>query len=140
MKMKAINIKGLLKENRMNKMKESNSQFITGGYIHTISDEWDSNTTGLKRFSTFNSTRSEILFKDKDEFNTKIIENLIEIVSNLMKNIQEQKDEIKGQKLYIEEVDKALVVVEKKQNILIDDLQFQQSVINQSTQDFGNHK
>ena len=57
-----------------------------------------------------------------------------------MKNIQEQKDEIKGQKLYIEEVDKALVVVEKKQNILIGDLQFQQSIINQNTQDFDNHK
>ena len=131
--------KRIAKREQNEQNERNNSQFIPGGYIHTISDD-DNNITGLKRFSTFNSTRSEGLSKDKVDFNTKIIGNLMEIVTNLMKNIQEQKDEIKGQRSYIEEVDKALVVVEKKQNILVDDLQFQQNVINENSQDFENHK
>ena len=131
--------KRIAKREQNEQNERNNAQFIPGGYIHTISDD-DNNITGLKRFSTFNSTRSEGLSKDKADFNTKIIGNLMEIVTNLMKNIQEQKDEIKGQRSYIEEVDKALVVVEKKQNILVDDLQFQQNVINENAQDFENHK
>ena len=131
--------KRIINRNQKEKHERNSSQFISGGYILTTSDENHSKYNELKKVSAFNYKNNTQLFV-KVEQNTKMIGDLMEIVSHVMNALQEKSAEIKGQQDYIIEVDKALEKVEKKQNIIIDDLQYQQNIINENFADFENHK
>ena len=140
--MKSISINKIIKKEQREKHERNNSQFSSGGYIITTTDSCLERVSESKRFGTFNhgNTMPTPAPLPKVDMNSEIIKSIMEIMTEMMRNFQNKWEDIQYQEDYLSSIDKKISNIENKQNAIIEDIQYQNSIINDNVLDFEEHK
>ena len=134
--------KKIIKKEQREKHERNSSQFNAGGYIITTTDSWLERIGESKRFGTFNHGDSVPTPppQTKVDMNSEVIKSMMEIMSEMMRNFQDKCEDIKYQEDYINSLEKKISNIDNKQKIIIEDIQYQNSIINDNVLDFEDHK